>query len=674
MVAIAFGVVAALTVPPFDQGWLAWVALTPLLVALRGESVVAAAVCGALGGLTLFSALGYGTYAFDPATCALIIGGLAALIGVVLGATVALERATERAWLRPLILSSLWVLSERLSISANVSWSAALSQTPHLVLIQSAAVFGALWITFLLGMVNRTLALLAEALLPGASAERRQRAAWLPAVVMTAVAGAATGGYGWWTLARPRADEPRIRVAAIQPFIQTHEYRYEGLVPEYRRRNIAAVEALTAEAVRRRPDLLVWAEGGDGLFNLRVPARRERLSALARSSGAGLLISSYDLDPQGRLFNSVVSIAPDGEWLGRYDKVALTPVGEREFTAGTRWAPLPTRFGPVGPLVCFESIFSAPARAMTAQGAVLLLISTSDAAFRNSNLAALHARSAVYRAVENRRDVVQASNLGASMVVSASGAVEVQTPFFSRALLDGTVTLRQGSSPYAWLGDTPLMGLCIAVLLLAIADGIRRRQPAPRPAPAGRRASGVWIIVPWAALALMVGFALAVVSIVLTNRAVAEFPTWRAALTNFLRPPVVPLDAGTASSYRQRQPNTCGPAALAFLANYLGVDADEAAVLRHLTLTPQGTSLASLADAARALGFDAWGERQNLAALREVTKPVIAHIRDDHYVVVLAVTDDDHLDVFDPSAGYLRISTAQFEQIWKGNILLIRFK
>ena len=72
-------------------------------------------------------------------------------------------------------------------------------------------------------------------------------------------------------------------------------------------------------------------------------------------------------------------------------------------------------------------------------------------------------------------------------------------------------------------------------------------------------------------------------------------------------------------------------------------------------------------------GLAAWGEWQNFDALRAAPKPFIAHIRDDHYVVVLTVSADGTVEAFDPAAGYVRIPEADFRRLWRGNVLVVRF-
>lgn len=78
-----------------------------------------------------------------------------------------------------------------------------------------------------------------------------------------------------------------------------------------------------------------------------------------------------------------------------------------------------------------------------------------------------------------------------------------------------------------------------------------------------------------------------------------------------------------------------------------------------------------LAEAAKALGFKAWGERQNFAALSEMVKPTIAFINHDHYVVVINIRHNQ-IELFDPAVGHILVPRHVFEQVWDGYVLLVR--
>lgn len=663
MLALATGVMLPLTIPPFRLGALMWIALLPLLHATSRCGRIGAVLCGLLAGVVLAVTVNYGLLAFDRGLFAMMVVAVVAIVGAVaLGFREVLARPLPPA-LRALAIAALWVGGEWLSIRLQAPWSAALTQTSNLPLIQGAAVLGMLWVSFLVILVNAALFEVG-----GWLRARRLPAGWVWMAAVVLLPLALELLYGAWCLAPKDAGGTPLRIATIQPVIPTVLYRYHGMNPDYRRTLRTVVGDLSAEASAGRPDLLVWSEGGNGLFNFRLPDERRRIEELARSSGATLLVSSYDLDEEGRVFNSVFAVAPDGALLGRYDKVRLTPIGERQFTPGRAFTPLPTPHGPVGAMVCFESCFPGPARALTAAGAQLLVVTTSDAAFQHSSLPVLHGLFAVYRAVENRRALVQAANTGPSFVVTAEGAITSEVPLESRAVLRGEATPGAGIAPYTRWGDWPLLAVLGGILAVAATTAYRTpdegRRASPHPLP--------WI--GGALAAIGCGIVLAAVSgLLATATSSMRQTSWTDRLGSMVSQPSAEVPLTAAHAFLQSRPNTCGIAALAYLLAYLGHETREGDLLPRAEVGPDGVSMASLAALARSAGLDAWGEWQNFDALRQIPKPVIAHVRDDHYVVVLTVRDGA-VDLFDPSRGYLRMPESDFARLWRGYVLVVRFR
>jgi len=73
------------------------------------------------------------------------------------------------------------------------------------------------------------------------------------------------------------------------------------------------------------------------------------------------------------------------------------------------------------------------------------------------------------------------------------------------------------------------------------------------------------------------------------------------------------------------------------------------------------------------LGFDAIGARGNFSVLLEQPLPVIAHINNQHYVVVNKI-DAQFLYLFDPAIGHIKVTRPVFRQQWSGNLLLVRMR
>ena len=122
--------------------------------------------------------------------------------------------------------------------------------------------------------------------------------------------------------------------------------------------------------------------------------------------------------------------------------------------------------------------------------------------------------------------------------------------------------------------------------------------------------------------------------------------------------------------YRQSSPSTCGPSALASICGYYGIQTTEAELARFARTTSKGTTLAGLAEAAQKVGLHATGMQLSLAELQHAPKPLITHVGNNHFVVVVS-SRDQHLTLIDPALGARSIPIHDFSQIWKGVVLLL---
>src|SRR5262249_54405790 len=114
----------------------------------------------------------------------------------------------------------------------------------------------------------------------------------------------------------------------------------------------------------------------------------------------------------------------------------------------------------------------------------------------------------------------------------------------------------------------------------------------------------------------------------------------------------------------------CGAAAFASVARYHG---------HHLTLERarqlvgtdrNGTTLAGLRDAGRAIGLDSRPAEGTYDALGQITLPAIVHLRtgEAHYLTLYRWTPD-HIVAVDSNQGVVRLTRAEFEAEWSGYLV-----
>jgi apolipoprotein N-acyltransferase len=157
---------------------------------------------------------------------------------------------------------------------------------------------------------------------------------------------------------------------------------------------------------------------------------------------------------------------------------------------------LPRVNGPalrIGVLNCYEDTLPGVGRIIASTLAPNVLVNvTNDAWFFGTAEPELHARLAVMRAIELRRDLVRSVNLGVTSWVDASGEVKAADDSATPTVMMVSPAIRETPvSLYARFGDAP------GVLLLAataLAFAWKRRQspeglPA-QPSPPGPPSAG----------------------------------------------------------------------------------------------------------------------------------------------------------------------------------------
>ncbi|NUT49523.1 MAG: peptidase domain-containing ABC transporter [Saccharothrix sp.] len=103
----------------------------------------------------------------------------------------------------------------------------------------------------------------------------------------------------------------------------------------------------------------------------------------------------------------------------------------------------------------------------------------------------------------------------------------------------------------------------------------------------------------------------------------------------------------------------CGVACLTMVLNHHGRGVSPQEVRRLCPVGRDGTSAGAMVRAARRMGMHATGYRAAPAVFARVPLPVIAHWRDDHFVVVERVSGRG-VDLVDPRLGRRRLPVAEF--------------
>jgi len=218
------------------------------------------------------------------------------------------------------------------------------------------------------------------------------------------------------------------------------------------------------------------------------PGYLRDITRIALERRADILVGVPIRDPDGRYFNSVISMGTSPSQ--RYDKAHLVPFGEfvppgfswivktfaiplSNFSLGSKNPkPLALAGQRVAPNICWEDAFGEEIIRQLPEAT--LLVNVSNVAWFGDSLApAQHLQISRMRAIETGRAMLRATNTGVTAIIDPRGKVVARLPQFTEGVLEGEVRGYAGASPYVKFGNTPIVLMC--VVLLGALVFIRRR-------------------------------------------------------------------------------------------------------------------------------------------------------------------------------------------------------
>jgi apolipoprotein N-acyltransferase len=334
---VSSGVLLSLAFPRYDLGWLGWVALVPLLVAIRDRSPISAFLLSTITGLTFFPSIGHwlfelkGYNLLHHALWDLYLSCFFGLFGLAFG-FISKRHGVARALIAAPFL---WVVVEYLR--ANMGFMAfpwglmAHSQYQYQPIIQIASLAGVYGLGFLIVMINAALAALIYPYLrsnPKSIQSLSTAPSKLARITWASLAVLLTSGtffYGQLILSMP-ADGQKVKVSVIQANIEQRK-KWD---PKYGRFIMQTYTDLTGKAAAARPDLIVWPEAATQKFIGEDITLYSRVKRIGERAGTYLLLGSSSrqkFKKEGakkvELRNSAFLLSPEtGSRKQRYDKYA----------------------------------------------------------------------------------------------------------------------------------------------------------------------------------------------------------------------------------------------------------------------------------------------------------------------------------------------------------------
>lgn len=339
--------------------------------------------------------------------------------------------------------------------------------------------------------------------------------------------------YGAMTSGGPKTFEKGPSVALIQGNLEQDIKNQNGKAMWEHFEKLADQAAQVGS--REKPDLIVWPETSlpfgwtDMVPTMSIAevsaefGRAYKLSRLDMTELSlrwptntlyGVGARQWEADRREWRYNSALLVDSQGTPVARYDKIHLVPLGEyipfpetfpflKSFTPyegdySCRPGESYTRFPlPIGEktyhfacLICYEDTDASLARQYVrpgAEGVDFFVNISNDGWFKGTAEHEQHLAICRFRAIETRRSVVRAVNMGISAIIDPNGRVVAlpgETWSSSKkveGIVRGSVPLDTRTSLYARLGDwLPLCGW--GVFAGSIVWGfVRRRRPATTP-------------------------------------------------------------------------------------------------------------------------------------------------------------------------------------------------
>src|SRR6058998_663615 len=483
LAAISSGLLCTGCFAPFDQTWLCWIALTPLIAAIwfSGEDSrhpwLRNLLLGYVAGLTFFwtvlswlttvTVLGWFVLEFYMAIYFAFWAWFCGLVrpretreepnstkwDQMLAQAGRAASPPRSAWTRStnnlllaFVLAAGWTTQEWLRgwVFSGWGWNGlGVELHGNWPLIQIAEFTGVAGLSFMVAFANVILVTTGYRLVLEARTHTT-RPHFDLTLTMAAIVGVLTFGLRASQVSSPTKP---LRVAAVQSNVPQNQ-KFD---PQFTTKILDKFRRLSEIALRSNPppDLLIWPES-----SMPGPVLADRESYqfvmdLAASAESDILLGTID-EENGDVYNAALLVSEAGEQVQVYRKLHLVPFGE--YVPGRHRVPLLARI--VGdqvpgdfkagkdytvfeltnsdvkgaPLICFEDTIGELTRRFvlpgeTNPGANLLVDITNDGWFLHSAGSHQHLANAIFRCVETRRPMVRAANTGVTCFVNESGRI-----------------------------------------------------------------------------------------------------------------------------------------------------------------------------------------------------------------------------------------------------------
>ena len=484
--------------PGMDLWPLSFVALVPLMIALRGQTPRRGLWLGWVSGFTMTMSGFYWLLemllafsGFPTVLCILFMSLLCAYqAGRMALAGWLSTRAERRNWPFGLSFTVAFAASEFI-FPLLFPWYFGATVHSQPWLLQLAEIGGPILVGLVLVSFNLALTEAVTARL------RRRAIRWRTASALGSVTviAAIYGVIRIHSVHAALKTAPKARAGIVQANMSLYGKRHD--LAEGLHRHLALTAQLRQSG---QLDFVVWSE-----TSVMRPVEETSVSealprAFSKDLGVPALVGSVLVRPvddvrQYVFFNSALSTDAAGQVTARYDKTYLLAFGEylplgETFPILYEWSPNSGHFSPgtsleplqigshrVSTNICYEDLIPGFVnKMMRHRDAELIVNMTNDAWFGDSLEPWQHLALAKFRAIEQRRYLIRSTNSGISAFVDPTGKVLAHSGSFELAAIARPIAWLNGKTVYRVIGDAPWWLVTVAGFLAAFF----RRRPKPR--------------------------------------------------------------------------------------------------------------------------------------------------------------------------------------------------
>ncbi len=503
--------------PSFNLNFLAFFALTPILFVTYRSNLKRT-----LGYGILFSFLFYSLYLFWINAYLAVVG--IAFVTVVFGCffviSLMIINLTSRAFpkYRVILTPFIWIAIDFVRSFGFLGFTfGSIGYTQHNfpLFIQLADIGGEPMIAFIIVLFSAGLVELIPNFFRGGSRKLKEISPYhiiplyvsLGIIVMSLI-------YGAIRLREPIPDGPRMKLSMIQGLSSPRTtWKKEKW------KTLRILTNLTRESHREEEDLdlIVWTETA-----IRTSLRPNliygssyhvRIQRLVQEVGTHFIIGSPDnyyiqegeglnVDKLDEIYptrdetevwtNSAYFVNPQGEIIGKYDKIQLTPFGEHfplgerirflgkiienftdsaGFTPGTEYTVFTHEKMRFGVVICWEGTYGYLIRQFVRNGADFILNISNDMWSQTRAGHFQHFSITKFRAIENRIWYARAANDGVTAIIDPYGRIVRILPIKEEGYLIGEVGPRLRTTFYTRYGNI-LPKVSVAVLVISFVSSI----------------------------------------------------------------------------------------------------------------------------------------------------------------------------------------------------------